>query len=161
MERNLLPLMTCLGTRNSLSSRNGLAEEQCRCVIHWGRIFFFLHGLVRTLRKNLLLPHWGFFFFFRCIGLIGEESFASSQGILQVYLIHRGYFGEESFASSLGKNLLLPHWWKSLLLPLPLTGESFDDFVPHWGNLEMFLLFFERREFFFLLFMTKLHIVQQ
>ena len=39
------------------------------------------------------------------------------------------------------------HWGKSLLLPLPLTRESFVDFVPKWDNLEMF--FFERRFFFF------------
>jgi len=30
------------------------------------------------------------------------------------------------------------HWGKSLLLPLPLTGEPFDDFVPNWGYLELF-----------------------
>ena len=29
------------------------------------------------------------------------------------------------------------HWGKSLLLPLLLTGESFDDFVSNWGNLNM------------------------
>ena len=32
------------------------------------------------------------------------------------------------------------HWEKSLLLPLPLTEESFDNFVPNWGNFEMSLL---------------------
>ena len=49
------------------------------------------------------------------------------------------------------------HWGKSFLLPLPLTRESFDDFVSIWGNPKMFSLF----EFFilFLLFMTKLHVV--
>ena len=43
-----------------------------------------------------------------------------------------------------------------------LTWESFDNFVPNWGNLEMFFSF-ERFFFFFyiyfLLLMTKLHIV--
>ena len=29
---------------------------------------------------------------------------------------------------------------KSLLLPLPLTREYFDNFVPNWGNLGMSLL---------------------
>ena len=33
------------------------------------------------------------------------------------------------------------HWGKSFLLSLLLTGESFDDFVPNWGNLEMFFFF--------------------
>ena len=32
------------------------------------------------------------------------------------------------------------HWGKSLLLPLPLTREYFDNFVPNWGNLGMSLL---------------------
>ena len=45
------------------------------------------------------------------------------------------------------------HWGKSFLLSLLLTGESFDDFVPNLGNLEMFFfflfLFFERIIFFF------------
>ena len=42
------------------------------------------------------------------------------------------------------------HWEKSLLVPLLLNGESFDDFVPNWGNLEMFpLLFFFLKEAFF------------
>ena len=114
-----MPLMTCLGMRNSLrSSRNGLSKEQCRCVIHWGRIFYFLHDLLKTLRKNLLLSCWGLFFW--CIGLTGEKSSASSQGILQVYLIWGILWGrisyfltgdclnvlrsirEESYASSIG-----------------------------------------------------------
>ena len=30
---------------------------------------------------------------------------------------------------------------KNLLLPLLLTRDSFDDFVPNWGNLEMFSFF--------------------
>ena len=55
------------------------------------------------------------------------------------------------------------HWGKSFLLSLLLTGESFDDFVPNWGNLEMFFfflfIFFERSIFFFQLYMTKLHVV--
>jgi len=34
------------------------------------------------------------------------------------------------------------YWGKSLLLPLLLIRESFDNFVPKWGNLEMSLLFF-------------------
>ena len=37
---------------------------------------------------------------------------------------------------------------KSLLLPLPLTRESFDKFVLNWGDLEMFL-FFRMKDFFF------------
>ena len=49
---------------------------------------------------------------------------------------------------------------KSLLFPLPLIRESFDNFMLNWGNLEMSLLFLERNFFFFLiLFMTKLHVV--
>ena len=52
------------------------------------------------------------------------------------------------------------HWGKSLLLPLPLIGESFDNFVLKWGNLGMSLFFFLKNLFIFiLLFMTKLHIV--
>ena len=34
------------------------------------------------------------------------------------------------------------YYGKSLLIPLPPTKESFDDFVPNWGNLEMFFFFF-------------------
>jgi len=30
---------------------------------------------------------------------------------------------------------------KSLLLPLSLIGESFDNFVPNWDNLKISLLF--------------------
>ena len=50
---------------------------------------------------------------------------------------------------------------KSLLFPLPLFRESFDNFMLNWGNLEMSLLFLERNFFFFflILFMTKLHVV--
>ena len=82
MGRNLLLLMTWLGMRNSLrSNMNGLTEEYCRYVIHWGRIFCFLHGLLRTLRKNLLLLCWAFFFFFFLFSVL----------------------------DSLGKNLLLPY----------------------------------------------------
>ena len=32
------------------------------------------------------------------------------------------------------------HWGKSLLLPLPLTRESFNDFMPNWDDLEILLL---------------------
>ena len=41
---------------------------------------------------------------------------------------------------------------KNLLLPLLLIGESFDDFVPNCGSLEIFLSFFKekkKRRFFF------------
>ena len=46
-------------------------------------IFYFLHGMLRTLRKNLLLPHWGYF---RCTWSIVEESFASTLGIVLLCL---------------------------------------------------------------------------
>ena len=39
-------------------------------------------------------------------------------------------------------------WGKSLLLPLPLIRESFDNFVLNWGDIEMFL-FFRKKVFFF------------
>ena len=54
----------------------------------------------------------------------------------------------------------MPHWGKSLLLPLLLIRESFDGFVSNWGNLEIF--FFLKKELLLLLlllFMTKLHVV--
>ena len=85
-----------------------LAEKLCRYVIHQGRIFCFLHGLLRTLRKNLLLPRQGFFW---CMRLTGEESFASLLEILWgriFYFLTRdcfnvlGFIGEESFTSSMG-----------------------------------------------------------
>ena len=49
------------------------------------------------------------------------------------------------------------HWGKSLLFPLLLTREVLSDFMPNWGNLEMFFFFIYL--FFILLFMTKLYVV--
>ena len=83
---------------------NGLTEEYCRYVIHWGRIFCFLHGLLRTLRKNLLLPRWRFFFFFFGIGLTGEESSTSLLVILW------GRIFSFLIGDTLGKNFLHLYW---------------------------------------------------
>ena len=44
------------------------------------------------------------------------------------------------------------HWWKSLLFPLLLVKEVLSDFVPNWGNLEMFFFLF-----LFLFFIFNIH----
>ena len=94
-------------------------------MIHWGRIFCFLHGLHKdfkeesstslleifdiwdSLEKNLLLPYWGYF---------KEKSSTSLLGSCFDVL---GPIGEESFSSSIGMMLDTPgSLRKSLLLPL-------------------------------------------
>ena len=103
--------VSCLGMRNLLrGSRNGLTKgvvQLCRYVIHWGRIFYFLNAMLRTLRKNLLLPYqgcfqvyliyWGRIFCFltgdclSMLGSIGEESSTSTMGMMsKICLIRQG-----------------------------------------------------------------------
>ena len=134
MGRNLLPFTTCLGMRNSLRfNMDGLTEEQCRCVIHQGRIFCFLYGLLRILRKNFLLPRWGFFlfyyyyFFFYVQDSIGKNPLLpywrhfgkeSSASLLRICFNVLGSIEEISSASSMGMMLNMPELQrKSLLLP--------------------------------------------
>ena len=91
-------------------------------MIYWGRIFCFLHSLPRTLRKNLLLRPWGFFF---CLldllgknlllphrGYFGEESSASSQ---EIFLNMLGFLGEESSTSTVGMIFIREESFASLL----------------------------------------------
>ena len=109
-EESSASFMTYLGVRNSLrSSRNGLAEKQCnfcRCLIHWERIFCFLHGMLKTFKEEspasslailqVYLVHWGRIFHFltrNCLimlGSIGEESSTPFMGMMfQICLIHQ------------------------------------------------------------------------
>ena len=47
-------------------------------------------------------------------------------------LLGKIFIREDSSASiGDGFRMYMLHWGKSLLLPLPLTGESFDNFVPN------------------------------
>ena len=110
MGGNLLPFTTCLGMRNSLRfNMDGLTEEQCRCVIHQGRIFCFSYGLLRILRENLLVLRQGFFF--SVWDLLGKNLLLSYQDIY-------------------GKNLLLPHQGFALMCFRPL-GKTLVP--PPWG----------------------------
>ena len=132
-------------------------------MIQWGRIFYFLiedfFGVLDSLR--VLWGRISCFLTRDCFCVlrsIGKESFASSTGMM---LDRLDPFEEESSASFLGILLkMLELLRKNLLPPLLAHWESFDDFVPNWGNFEMFSSF-ERKDFFFLflLFMTKLHVV--
>ena len=75
-----------------------------------------------TLRKNLLLRPWGFFF---CLldllgknlllphrGYFGEESSASSQ---EIFLNMLGFLGEESSTSTVGMIFIREESFASLL----------------------------------------------
>ena len=139
------------------------------------KILCFLHGMLRTLRKNLLLSRWGYF---RCTwstrDTLGKKLLLPYWGLFKYAWVHWGrifcllYGNDVWYAWSIGEEFsvfLLGIVFLILFDSLGrifcfLIGESFDDFVPYWANLEMFVsFFFSKKDFFFKLFMTKLHVV--
>ena len=121
-------------------------------LLSWGWYFI---GLI-LLRKNLPLP---------LLGVLLETLEILLKNVLLLYWGWCSWYAWSTreglwcaWTTGDGSDVLEQE--KSLLLPLLLTRESFDKFVLNWGDLEMFLFFrMKYFYFFYLLLMTKLHVV--